>query len=94
MATSSMALEYRAAKLALDMMVGKFTRDPLGLLEYRPRQLLEKAKGDLLRLDSATFAGDEIACTDAVLDASVAVYHVKDWIGAIPATALPIGRSF
>jgi hypothetical protein len=56
---------------------------PLGPLFSSPRQLLEKAHRDLERLERATSACDEVGCCDAMLDASLSVYHVKDWIGVM-----------
>jgi len=56
---------------------------PLEKLFASPYQLLEKAKRDLSRLHDAVFDGDEIRCSDAMLDAAVAVFHVKDWIKAM-----------
>jgi hypothetical protein len=55
---------------------------PLDPLVSSPRYLLEKARRDLDRLDNATIARDELAAFDAMIDAAISVYHVKDWIAA------------
>jgi hypothetical protein len=44
---------------------------------------LDKARRDLARLEAATFAQDETGRRDAMMDACVSVFHVKDWIGAM-----------
>ncbi|HEV8363880.1 MAG TPA: hypothetical protein VGQ52_10210 [Gemmatimonadaceae bacterium] len=56
---------------------------PLSRLFNSPRQLLDKARRDLVRLEKATFAQDENGRRDAMMDACVSVFHVKDWIGAM-----------
>jgi len=53
---------------------------PLAPLFVSPRQLLDKARRDLERLENATFAGNEIACRDAMIDACCSVYHANYWI--------------
>jgi hypothetical protein len=56
---------------------------PLAPLFGSPRELLAKAARDLGRLDVAIANHDDRAARDAMLDAAISVYHVKDWIAAL-----------
>ena len=58
-------------------------RQPLAPLFDSPRNLLEKAKRDLGRLNQATVQGDVTAARDALIDACAAIYHVQDWMAAL-----------
>ena len=53
---------------------------PLSPLFGSPRDLLDKAKRDLERLNDATVKGDVIAGRDALIDACAALYHLLDWM--------------
>ena len=56
---------------------------PLASLFSSPRQLLDKARRDLARLEAAIDERDETAVTDAMIDACSSVYHIKDWVAAM-----------
>ena len=49
-----------------------------------PRDLLEKARRDLLKLDAAAQTDDTQAVGDALFDFAVTTFHVKDWLKEQP----------
>jgi hypothetical protein len=56
--------------------------NPLERQFSSPRDMLDKARRDLGRLKDATFTGDKIGAGDAMVDACLTLYSVKDWIAA------------
>lgn len=58
---------------------------PLTPILRSPRDLLRKAKNDLVRLDEATHMGSWTpdGATFALLDACSALYQIKDWIAVM-----------